>query len=133
MASSPLTILSVAILSNCTPVATVTFLWTVKNGDVITSINSSSLDRSIFAIAPYVLAVNNFYTITVTASTATAPASIASASITVSVTHGFVIAVIAGGTYRSAPVDKALQLDASGSYDSDFPPTLAPSLTYQVQ
>ena len=131
VASSPLTILSAVTLSNCTPVATVNFTWTVKkNGNTINDIKSSSLDPSIFAIPTYSLVVDNNYIITVTASTST---STVNASTIVYVAHGVVTAVIVGGTYRSAPVDKVLLLDASGSYDSDYPQSSASMLSYQVQ
>ena len=70
------------------------------------------------------------YTITITSST---HSSTVSASTIVYVTYGVVTAVIAGGTYRSAPVNRALQLDASGSYDSDYPQTSVSMLSYQVQ
>ena len=133
VASSPLKVLSVATLSSCASGALpVIFVWTVKEGNrtAITNIKSSSLDPSIFAIPSYGLVVNNVYTVTVTALT---HASTVNVSTTVYVAHGVVTAVIAGGTYRSAPVDKVLQLDATGSYDSDYPQTSSSMLTYQVQ
>ena len=130
MASSPLKILSIATLSTCAPGASVAFVWSIKNGSVIINIKSSSLDPSIFAIPSYGLVVNNVYTITVAASTGT---STVSASTIVYVAHGVVTAVIVGGTYRSAPVDKALQLDASGSYDTDFAQISASMLSFKVQ
>ena len=133
MASSPLTILSVATLSSCASRALpVAFVWAVKEGNSTanTDITSSSLDPSIFVVPSYELVVNTVYTITVTASANT---STVSASTIVYVAHGVVTAVIVGGTYRSAPVDKVLQLDASGSHDSDYPQTSTSMLTYQVQ
>ena len=133
VASSPLKVLSVATLSTCASGALpLAFEWTVRKGNrtAITNIKSSSLDPSILAIPSYGLVVNTVYTITVTASTGM---STVSASTIVYVAHGVVTAVIVGGTNRSAPVDKALQLDASGSYDSDFPPTITSTLTYQVK
>ena len=132
VASSPLTILSVATLSSCASSAPASFAWTVKEGNrtAITDIKSVSLDPSIFAIPSYRLVVNNNYTITITASTNTSKVS---ASAIVYVAHGVVTAVIVGGTYRSAPVDRVLQLDASGSYDSDYPQTSVSMLSYQVQ
>ena len=131
VASSPLIILSVASLSSCASSALpVVFVWTVKNGGASVNMKSSSLDPSIFAVPSYGLVVNNVYTVTVTASTGM---STVSASTTVYVAHGVVTAVIVGGTYRSAPVDKALQLDASGSYDTDFPQISASMLSFKVQ
>ena len=131
MASSPLTILSVATLTTCASGAIVTFAWTVKNENrtASTYIKSSSLDPSIFAIPAYSLVVDNNYIITVTAST---HASTVSTSTIVYVAHGVVTAVIVGGTYRSAPVDKVLLLDASSSYDSDYPQSSGSTLSYQV-
>ena len=132
MASSPLTILSVATLSSCASRASVTFTWIVRSGNQTapTSINSSSLDPSVFAIPSYGLVVDNVYTIMVTAST---DMSTVSASTIVYVAHGVVTAVIVGGTHRSAPADKVLQLDASGSYDSDVIQSSTSRLSYQVQ
>ena len=133
VASSPLTILSVATLSICAPFALpVVFVWMVKKGNSTanTKIKSSSLDPSIFAIPPYELVVDNVYTIELTAST---PTSTVTASTIVYVAHGVVTAVIVGGTYRSAPVDKVLLLDASGSYDSDYRNSSLSTLSYQVQ
>ena len=133
VASSPLTILSVATLSSCASSALpLVFVWNVQEGNLTGSvyIESSSLDPSIFAIPAYSLVVNNVYTITVTASTNT---STVSASTSVYVAHGVVTAVIVGGTNRSAPVNNVLQLDASGSYDTDFPQTSASTLTFQVR
>ena len=133
VASSPLTILSVATLSSCASSALpVAFVWTVRKGNrtAITNIKSSSLDPSIFAIPSYGLVVNTVYTIAVTASIGM---STVSASTIVYVAYGVVTAVIVGGTNRSAPVDRVLQLDASGSYDSDYPPTIASTLKYQVK
>ena len=132
VASSPLTILSVATLTTCASGAIVTFAWTVKNENrtASTYIKSSSLDPSIFAIPAYSLVVDNNYIVTVTAST---HASTVSTSTIVYVAHGVVTAVIVGGTYRSAPVDKVLLLDASSSYDSDYPQSSGSTLSYQVQ
>ena len=131
VASSPLTILSAVTISKCVqPVDTVNFTWTIKNGNANTNINSLSSDPSIFAIPSYKLVVNNIYTITVTASTNTSTVNV---STIVYVAHGVVTAFIVGGTYRSAPVNSVLQLNASGSYDSDYPQTSVSMLSYQVQ
>ena len=131
VASSPLTILSAVTISKCVqPVDTVNFTWTIKNGNANTNINSLSSDPSIFAIPSYKLVVNNIYTITVTASTSTSTVNV---STIVYVAHGVVTAFIVGGTYRSAPVNSVLQLNASGSYDSDYPQTSVSMLSYQVQ
>ena len=130
VASSPLTILSVATLSSCaTGAPAVAFVWSIENGGVVTNMKSSSLDPSIFAIPSYSLVVNNVYTITVTASN---HASSVSASTIVSVSYGVVTTAIVGGTYRSAPVNKVLQLDASGS-DDDYDQTSVSMLSYQVR
>ena len=56
-----------------------------------------------------------------------------SASIIVYVAHGVVTAVIVGGSYRSAPVDQELLIDASGSFDSDNIQGAASRLSYQVR
>ena len=130
--SSPLKILSVATLSSCASRASVAFVWNVQEGNrtANTDIKSSSFDPSIFTIPAYRLMVNNVYTITVTASTRTSTVSV---STIVYVAHGVVTAVIVGGTNRSAPVNNVLQLDASGSYDTDYPQTPVSLLSYQVQ
>ena len=130
--SSPLTILSAATLTSWASRTSVSFVWNVQEGNqsAVTDIKSSSLDPSIFAIPAYSLVVNNVYTITVTASTST---STVNASTIVYVAHGVVTAAIVGGTNRCTSVDRVLQLDASGSYDSDYRNSSVSTLTYQVQ
>ena len=132
VASSPLTILSIAALSSCADSGLkVAFAWAVTIGSppVSTTIKSSSLDQSQFFLAPYKLAVNMTYTMTVTASTGT---SSVSASTIVYVAQGVVTAAIVGGYVRSVPVNEALQLDASISSDSDASPSSVSTLSYQV-
>ena len=132
VASSPLTILSVANLSSCAAVGTkVAFVWSVAVGSppFPTTINSSSLDPLKFSLVAYKLAVDSTYTITVTASTS---ASSVSVSTTVYVAHGVVTASIVGGSYRSTPVDKTLQLDASNSFDSDYSSRNSSNLLFKV-
>ena len=132
VASSPLTILSVANLSSCAAVGTkVAFIWSVAVGSppFPTTINSSSLDPLKFSLVAYKLAVDSTYTITVTASTS---ASSVSVSTTVYVAHGVVTASIVGGSYRSTPVDKTLQLDASNSFDSDYSSRNSSNLLFKV-
>ena len=134
VASSPLKILSVATFSSCSSMSDekVTFAWTVRkeSDNNQTLIKSTSLDPSIFSIPAYSLVANNNYMVKVTVSTDT---STISASIIVYVAHGVVTAVIVGGSYRSAPVDQELLIDASGSFDSDNIQGAASRLSYQVR
>ena len=133
VASSPLSVQSVAALSSCAySDASIAFLWEVAVGSpaVPTRIKSSSLDPSTFLLPSYSLTVDQTYTITLTASTSTSAVSVATI---VYVAHGVVTAVIVGGSYRSAPVDKVLLLDASRSYDSDYPPSYTSILSFKVK
>ena len=117
LASSPLAILSTAVLSSCSSsTSAIKFKWTVSEADRIIPINSASRDPSRFLLAPYTLQADSTYTVTVSATVGT---SSAVSSVTVYVNHGPVTAAIVGGYERSVPVDKSLLLDGTTSFDSD--------------
>lgn len=129
-ASNPLSIISTASLPSCAAKSTVVkYTWTVRSKGIQVAVASVSRDPARFSLSPYTLQVDRTYLITVTASTST---SSVSSSITVYIEHGPVIASVTGGLVRSFPIDKALVIDASSSYDSDVSPGAASSLVYKV-
>ena len=131
VASSPLTIQSVATLSTCSSRSKfIEYSWKVQlESGAYVSIKSLSRDPSRFLIPAYSLLVDRTYTITITAK---AGSSSSSVSVSVYVAYGDLTAAVVGGYIRSSPVDKVFVLDASISTDADTPLSTESTLTYQV-
>ena len=132
VASSPLTILSVAAQSSCiSKITKVTYLWDIQTGFPLqpAGLSSYSRDPTRFSIPAFNLTVGTTYVVTITASMGE---SSTAASVTVYVTHGIVTAAVKGGYKRSIPVDQTILLDASISTDDDAPPTAVSTLSYEV-
>ena len=128
VASSPLTLQSLAGLSHdASKSSTVVYTWTLRQGDMIVPIVSISADPTKFSLAPYTLTNDKVYTIMVTV---TVGSSAATASTKVYVANGIIRAVIAGGSKRSSPVEKALTLDGSSSTDEN---SLSSPLAFTVR
>ena len=122
VASSPITLQCLAGLSrDASKSSTVVYTWTLRQGDMIVPIVSISADPTKFSLAPYTLRNDEIYTIMVTVTLGT---SAATASTIVYVANGIIRAVVAGGSRRSSPVERALTLDGSSSIDENSPSSM---------
>ena len=110
----------------------VTYTWSVFNGyQIDLSVSSASVDSRYFKVSPNSLHVNNVYTFQVIATLNGNNRLTATTFVTVTVGISGVVAVIDGGKeFTTSPSDDVV-LDASSSYDKDYP--LDGSLTYSWQ
>jgi len=106
------------------------YSWKVYKGiQLDPSISSSSLDPRQFKLPAYNLDINQQYTFSIKASLLKDPSLSAKATVTVNVGVSGVLAQIKGGSVRTALETDVLVLDASESYDLDYP-TAKNRLTY---
>ena len=82
------------------------------------SLISQSNDPRTFFLPAYSLLPENAYLIVSTVTTAAG--GYASVNVTIKTLKGLVIAVISGGSTQTSPINFALNLNASASYDQDF-------------
>ena len=95
------------------------YSWAVYSGTLLKpSLVSQSADPRTFFLPAYSLVPENTYSIVSTATTTSG--GVASVNVTVKVVKGLVVAVISGGSTQTNPVNFALNLNASASYDQDF-------------
>jgi hypothetical protein len=85
-----------------------------------TSIRLPSQNPAVFRIAAYTLSVGATYTLTVSVRSA-GSGQRATAAVQVQVLPSDLVAVLKGGSTRYAVVGEVVTLDASGSYDKDYP------------
>jgi hypothetical protein len=120
-----LSILASVSASSCASVSSLKlhYHWSIfQDGTSESGLSSSSSDPARYLLPAYSLSAGHTYNVTlrVTAvNTYTNASSSSSVSISVRVEHGSIVANIAGGSSRQLPINKALTLDASGSYDQD--------------
>ena len=113
-------------------VVPLTYIWAMFNGPTLqNSIVSYSKDPRMFKLPPYTLAAGTTYTLVVTVAQSGNTTVYTTDSVQVQVAFSGLMAVITGGASRSAAVSETVVIDASASYDIDYPtPTYAPLLTY---
>ena len=123
--SSPLSLNARAYIQNCaTNFSTeyIQYIWQVSNISSGESIEllSQSRDPSIFKLFPYTLVANSGYLISVTAYHSITQKSRAY-SVQVYVLTGTIVASIKGNAHRLEMVNTVFTIDASSSYDDDYP------------
>jgi hypothetical protein len=106
----------------------VTQLLPGATSSVNATLRSASQNPTVFKLPAYSLTVGVTYTIVVTA-LYTASGQRSSAAVQLKVTQSDIAAVLKGGSTRYAMVGDVLTLDASSSYDKDFPQQVLPSAT----
>ena len=109
------------------------YVWRLYRGfTFLESVKSSSLSPRTFTIQPYTLEASTEYTVLLEVSPrgfpGLAPPS-ATASSVLQLGQSGVVAVIAGGETATTEVGEVLRVDASGSYDVDYPTSAA--LTFE--
>lgn len=98
------------------------YLWSVYQGiGIISGIVSESLNPSTFMLSPFSLKPNTTYTVQVIVFIDKNSKKSNSASVIVQVGISGVVAVISGGSTWTASAMSKIVLDASLSYDIDFP------------
>ena len=110
---------SVSACANTTSLI-LTYSWRVyENAKLLTNLVSTSLNDRIFLLPAYSLDVLTKYTVQVTV---TDPSGDFNSDYTyVIVGRSGVLATIAGGSHRKVSTASVFTLDASGSYDLDYP------------
>jgi hypothetical protein len=88
--------------------------------NVNATLRSASQNPTVFKLPGYSLSVGVSYTLVVTALSA-ASGQRSSATVQLKVAQSDLVAVLKGGSTRYAMVGDAVTLDASGSYDKDYP------------
>lgn len=102
----------------------ISYVWSVYDGiTYLPAVQSASLDQRTFVANPYILDADKNYTFRVFTSVTlnSRKVSTASASFTVFVGRSGVTAVIKGGEFQTTNSQGVVQLDASSSYDIDYP------------
>jgi hypothetical protein len=98
--------------------------WKVFKGvQLVTSFKSASIDTRSFLVPPNTLDSNSQYLFLVTASIIGFPRQAATAAVLVNVGVSGVVAILSGGSEITASASQILELDASSSYDMDYPDT----------
>ena len=106
-----------------------TYTWMLYSGTTfITSLQSVAQDQQNFILNPFTLSPLILYTVQVVVAP-TAGGTQVSANVKLQVVSGGVVARIAGGTYRRVGALSSVLLDASASYDVDYP-TNSQALSY---
>jgi hypothetical protein len=118
--SQPLNLLGLGKVSGCSSSASLSYQWTVTLNGANVPLKSTNLDPRKLTLPAYSLKAQSQYKVllTVTASGGSA----ATTSTVVYVNSDIIKAFIAGGSYRSVPVDATLLLDASASVDINVNP-----------
>jgi hypothetical protein len=122
--------------SACADPYGISYMWNVtyQNGTRVL-VEQTSKDPTELLLKPYALLPGNMYNATVTATALSynnsAPVS-AQNSVLISVVPGNVVAQIAGGSQRNVLTKRGtfVTIDASGSYDANFPERNSSNLLY---
>lgn len=123
LARSPFTLTSEAVKTSCggTTASSAGFIYSwsvVKDGTPMPSLVSRSRQASIFLLAPNVLAVGSYYSITLSVFD-TVASTVGTASVEVYVQPSDIVAVISGGALRGVSTATPITLSAESSYDQD--------------
>ena len=103
--------------------------WKVySSSEIIASVTSKSLDQRSFKLDPYSLNADSVYSVVLTVTNKMVSTSFGTATSNIIIGQSGVVATISGGTYQTISLYSTLSLDASLSYDIDYP--LSKNLTY---
>jgi hypothetical protein len=94
------------------------------------SLRSTSQNPAVFKLPAYTLTVGAEYQVSLSV-TSTVSMQSSTASVNVLVAQGELVVLMAGGSLEYAAVGSAFTLDASGSYDQDYPALSGPSAQLQ--
>lgn len=109
-----------ASLCSGSSIANFAYSWSVSSDDVqLDTLKSVSANSKLFKLDAYTLNTNRNYTVSFTVTTITGFKSTASRRIYVG--RSGVSAVLSGGSSVTAGPDGQISLDASGSFDLDYP------------
>ena len=98
------------------------YSWRVFKGvELVPALTSQSLDPRVYLLPPFSLDSNTQYTLQVIAAIIGDPTRFASASVIVKTGISGVFSSIKGGSQVTASTSEALVVDASDSYDIDYP------------
>lgn len=108
------------------------YIWDIYKGtSFVSSLVSTSRDPRFFKLNSYSLESSSIYTARVTVYAASAPTETSSASVQIQVGKLGVKALIAGGSARTvSSEDELISLDASSSYDIDYPSDITKITSY---
>lgn len=117
-------VVSKAVVATCNgtaPSPNLVYSWRVALLDLygLTDVVSGSVSPSTFMVAPYVLQAGSWYSFRVTALDTLSGIS-ATVKIRVNVLRGNLVAVIGGGSDKTARAGETLMVDGSRSYDQDW-------------
>ena len=121
---SKISLLAVASASICGSVikGDIIYTWQVYKGlQLQQNIVSKSLDVRIFELSPFTLEANTTFTVQISVASSVNPFAFSSAKVSVIVGVSGVIASLAGGSTRTVVSSEGFTLDASASYDIDYP------------
>jgi hypothetical protein len=127
--TDPLTVVADAYTQSCSGTkssAGLLYTWSVTQllpgatAYVNSTLRSSSQNPTVFKLPAYTLSVGGTYTIVVTA-LSTASGRRSSTTVKLKVAQSDIVAVLNGGSTRYAMVGERVTLDASGSYEKDYP------------
>jgi hypothetical protein len=127
--TDPLSVVADAYTQSCSGVrstAGLQYFWTVSqllpgaSSFVNITLRSASQNPTVFKLPAYALSIGATYTITVSTAAA-ASGQRSSAAVQLKVLQSDLVAVLKGGSTRYAMVGELVTLDASGSYDKDYP------------
>jgi hypothetical protein len=122
VSSAAITQYGTADLPSCAVATRLSYKWIVLSSTSHVEITSTSNNPKLLSLPSYTLDVGLEYNaiLTVTSFVRNSTAGVSSASLTIYVESGNVVAVISGGSLRSAAIANALVVDGSESYDDDY-------------
>lgn len=100
----------------------IVYTWQVYEGlQLQQNIISQSLDARFFKLSPFSLKAGSVYTVQVSVAQSSRPLAFSSAKVSIIVGVSGVVATIAGGKARTETASVGFSLDASASFDIDYP------------
>jgi len=131
----PLSLFCQAKVPTCAGAAPVvvplTFTWALYKGPLLQGgVTSVSKDPRMFRLAPYALAASTTYTLQVTVAQADDASVFTTDTVAVQVGTSGLQAAIVGGASRKASSTDTILVDASASYDVDYPALGAANLVF---
>jgi hypothetical protein len=135
--TEPLSVVADAYTQSCSgakSLAGLQYSWAVTQllpgatSNVNATLRSASQNPIVFKLPAYALTVGVTYTLVVSA-LSTASGQRSSAAVQLKVAQSDLLAVLKGGSTRYAMVGDVIKLDASGSYDKDYPQQALPRTT----
>jgi hypothetical protein len=141
--ADPLSMVADAYIQSCSgskSAAGLLYYWTIfellagASSFANSTLRSASQNPTVFKLPAYALSTGSVYLLSVKVLSLTS-GLVSSASVTVTVQQSDLLAVLKGGSTRYAMVGEVVTLDASGSYDKDYPQQVlaAAAMTYSWQ